>query len=177
MNRFSMVAMLAAVLLSSLSIAAPPAQTADGDAVFGDPDAVVTELYDLVTFDAGTTPDWDRVRSLFIEEAVIVLRTSREKTTVFSLEGFVQDFVDFIERANVEESGFSEKIIRRKTMVLGEMAHILVLYEASIPGSDRPPLQGVDSFSLIHKEGRWRIVAVTNELPTAERPLPPELQE
>ena len=37
------------------------------------PGRVVAELYDLVTFGAGTTPDWDEVRSLFIEEAVVVL--------------------------------------------------------------------------------------------------------
>ena len=59
-------------------------------------EGVVTELYSLVTFEAGTTPDWDRVRALFLPQATVVLRTSRETTTVFSLEGFVQDFVDFI---------------------------------------------------------------------------------
>jgi hypothetical protein len=35
------------------------------------PDDVVVELYDLVTFEAGTTPDWDRVRSLFLDEAEV----------------------------------------------------------------------------------------------------------
>ena len=34
-------------------------------------------FYDLVTFDAGTTPDWERVRSLFADEAVVILRTGR----------------------------------------------------------------------------------------------------
>ncbi len=53
---------------------------------------VVEELYRLVTFDAGTTPDWDRVRSLFADEAIVVLRTGRDQMTIFSLDGFLNDF-------------------------------------------------------------------------------------
>ena len=136
----------------------------------------VSRLYELVTFEAGTTPDWDEVRSLFIDEAVIVLRTSWTATTVFSVQGFVDDFVSFIEKANVKKTGFTEKIIRKKSMVLGDMAHVLVLYESHIPGSPRPPQQGVDSFSLIKKEGRWKFVSITNEIPTPDRPVPEELR-
>ncbi len=150
------------------SAAASPTATAEG---------LVTELYRLVTFEAGTTPDWDRVRSLFIDPAVIVLRTSREGTTVFSVDSFVEDFVRFSERAEVRESGFREEILRLEPTVFGDIAHVWVLYEASIPGSERPPQQGVDSFELVKKDGRWWIAAVTNELPTPERPVPPMLRE
>lgn len=139
-------------------------------------EAVVRALYDLVTFEAGTTPDWDEVRSLFIEEAVVVLRTSPAATTVFSLEGFVNDFVTFIERANVEATGFSEQILQLQGTEFHDMAHYWVLYQASIPGSPRPPQQGVDSFSLIRQDGRWLIASVTNDLPTREHPVPPMLR-
>lgn len=138
-------------------------------------EGVVTELYDLVTFDAGTTPDWDKVRSLFLDEAIIVLRTTRTESTQFTLEGFVQDFVNFIERANVEQTGFVEEIIRMESMVFRDIAHVLVLYEAHIPGRDRPPSQGVDSFQLIKKDGRWWIVSITNDVPNPDNPVPAEL--
>ena len=36
------------------------------------PDSVVTDLYGLVSFESGELPDWEKVKSLFIEEAVIV---------------------------------------------------------------------------------------------------------
>jgi hypothetical protein len=152
-------------------------QASDEQSVFKSPEGVVDELYRLVTFDAGHTPDWNRVRSLFIDEAVIVLRTSREATSVFSVDGFVDDFIRFIERANVAETGFVEEIIRTKPMVFGDMAHVLVLYEASITGASRPPQQGVDSFSLIKKDGRWWIAAITNEIPTPDRPIPAALRD
>jgi hypothetical protein len=138
--------------------------------------AVVEELYKLVTFEAGTTPDWGQVRALFLDEAVIVLRTSLTETSVLSVDGFVQDFVDFIETANVEKSGFSEKVVLTKPIVFGDIANILVIYEAQIPGSGRDPLRGVDSFHLIRLDRRWRIASIVNEIVMPDRPLPQELQ-
>lgn len=152
----------------------PPGSQAQENKILS-PDEVVNELYRLVTIEKGSAGDWDKVRSLFIDEAVIVLRTSREATTVFSLDGFVDDFIRFIDDYNIRETGFSEKILSMKPWVYGDMAHILVLYEASIPGSEMPPQQGIDSFLLIRKEERWKIAAITNEIPAPDRPVPPEL--
>jgi hypothetical protein len=141
-------------------------QTAEG---------TVTILYDLVSSEPGYLPDWDKVRSVFIPEAVIVLRTPMDGMSVLSLEGFVADFVEFVEGANIIERGFIERVVRTKTMVMGDMAHVLVLYEAEIPDWDRPPQQGVDSWLLIKKGGRWWITGATNEIPRPGVPLPAEL--
>ena len=65
-----------------------PFKTAEG---------LVTELYKSVTFKAGTTPDWKKVRTMFVDKAVVVMRTTRTKSTVFSVDGFVDDFIQFIE--------------------------------------------------------------------------------
>ncbi len=169
---------LPSVVLASFVCAVLLAQERDAGAK--DPlrtaDGVVGELYKLVTFEAGALPDWDKVKSLFLDQAVVVLRTARDKTTVFSVDGFVEDFVRFSERADVEKKGFSERIVHKKSMVYGDIAHILVLYEAHITGSPRAPQQGVDSFQLIRKDGRWWVVSITNEIVTADRPVPPELK-
>jgi len=154
-----------------------PAQNTAASTPRQGPEALVRELYALVTFPAGQTPDWERVRALFIEEAVIVLRTSRDSTTVFSVDGFIGDFQTFIRRAKVEETGFTEHIVRLKPMVFGDMAQVLVLYEASIPGVTPAPQQGVDNFLLIRQAEHWRIVAITNELPRPNHPLPRALRE
>ena len=149
---------------------APEMETA-----FATPEGVVIELYELVTFEAGQTPDWVAVRSIFLDQAVIVLRMSRDSLPVLSVDEFVAEFQAFIERANVGETGFSETVVTMKSMVFGDIAHILVLYEASIPGSARGPQQGVDSFQLIRTERGWRIASVVNEVPTDARPVPQEL--
>jgi len=172
-NAVRLVLTVALCLCANASIGA---QTPAGETL-QTPDGLVRETYDIVTFEAGTTPDWDNVRSMFIDDAVIVLRTSKDSTTVFSVDGFVDDFVAFIERADAERTGFTENIIRMESTEFGDMAHVLVLYEASIPGSERPPQQGVDSFQLIKKADRWWIVSITNEIPTEHRPIPAILRE
>ena len=91
------------------------------------PEAVVTKIYNLVSFEAGTTPDWEKVKALFHEEAVIVLRASRTKMKVLSVEGFVADFVDFIRQSRVDTTGFVEKIISIKPVVFGNMAQCFVV--------------------------------------------------
>jgi hypothetical protein len=133
---------------------------------------VVRELYDLVTFPAGDLPDWDHGRSLFLPEAVVVLRTGATETTVFSLEGWVQDFVSFIERANVVETGFVERIVRTYAVEFGDIASVWVLYEAEIPGIGRPPQQGIDCFQLVRRDGGWLIASILNEIPMPGRPVP-----
>ena len=136
------------------------------------PESVIKGLYTLVTFEPGTTPNWEKVKSMFVNDAIIVLRTSRDSTTQFTVNTFVKDFVNFIERADAIKTGFSEKIIGMEKIVFGDIAHFLVLYEASIPGSSHPPMQGVDSFQLVKKDGRWWIVSVINEIPAPDNPVP-----
>ena len=139
------------------------------------PEEVIRELYRLVTIEKGSRGAWDSVRALFIDEAVIVLRTGRSETTVFSLDGFVDDFIRFIDSYNIVQTGFTETILAMKPWVYGDMAHVLVLYEAAIPGTEYPSNKGIDSFLLIRKEGEWKVAAITNEVPTPENPIPVEL--
>jgi hypothetical protein len=172
---FSRAAGFGLVLLLCLPSPADPQESAstpeDGSA-----EGVVRRLYDIVTFPAGTIPDWDELRSLFLPETVVVLRTGREATSVLTLEGFVQDWLRFIEGSNVEETGFTERITKTHTTVFGDIAHIWVLYEAEIPGWNRPPQQGVDSFQLVRRQGEWKIASITNELPGPNRPIPEVLR-
>jgi len=131
----------------------------------------------------GGTPDWERVRGYFIDRAVIVLRTTRTATTVFDVDGFLKDFIDFYAtertvgavRLKPELNGFTERVVRARAWEHWDMAHVLVLYEAHIPGSPRPPQQGIDSWLLSRRGGRWWVVACTNDLVTADHPIPPEL--
>jgi hypothetical protein len=163
------------LLVLSIGLGSAPAHAqAQSDDPLATAEGLVTHVYGLVTFGAGTTPNWDEVRSMFIPEAIIVARDS-DGMKVMSVEGFIDDWLMFIERASVEETGFSEKIIRMKSMVFGDIAQVLVLFESSIPGRDRAH-PGVDSFELVRNDGRWWIVSITNERPGPDRPIPDDLQ-
>jgi len=155
------------MLHAQTNIAEQPYQTAE---------QVIRELYDLVTFEPNNLPDWEKVKATFIENPVFVLRTARDKIDVMSMNGFIDLWLHDIKKYNLDKSGFQEKIVNLKIDVFGDIAHGWVLYEASIPNHPMPPQQGVDSFQLMKKDGRWWIVSITNEIPGPGKPIPEYLR-
>ncbi len=135
---------------------------------FQDPEELVQHLYDQVTFPKGSTPDWQHIRTLFIADAVISMRTSKEEDRTLSLDGWILDFVNFIHDRDIKSSGFEEKVVKTKSMVFGDIAHVLVLYTALIPGVSKSPHEGVDSFHLARINGEWKIISILNEIPGPE---------
>ena len=164
----------ALALLCSVAPAQEPAPPAE--APFSTPEGLVRELYRAVSFEAGAAPDWDHVRSMFLGEAVVVLRTGQAESTVFDLDGFIDDFVRFSGLPAVQERGFAEKIVRMDSTELRDIAHVFVVYEATIPGSPRPPQQGLDSIQLIRRDDRWWVVSIVNDVPSPDHPLPEALK-
>ena len=162
---------LLALIVASLPFPAR-AQDAPDAAAENTPEGVVRDLYRRVTFPAGTTPDWEAMRTLFLPETVIALRLSRDGLTVMDLDGFVEVWLRDMERFSLDESGFTERIIRMDITEFGDIALVWVLYEAEIPGSGRPPQPGVDCIQLVRREGQWVISAITNEVPTPDRAIP-----
>jgi hypothetical protein len=175
-----------AACLVLLAAAAAGAQTPGPTAAAAEkgPGEAIAEIYNLVSAEPGRLPDWDKVRARFAKEAVVVLRSTRTSTTLFSLDGFVQDFIDFYKKPfkrgqltiYPKQAGFTEKVVRMKTFEFWDMAHVLVLYEAHITGDPTRPERGIDSWLLSRRDGRWVVVAITNDLITKDHPVPPELQ-
>jgi len=163
------------LVLLVLAVSVVGVQGQEHDEALTTAEGVVAELYDLVTFEAGTSPDWNRARSLFLPEAVVVLRTSREGTTQFTVEGWVEDFENFIASQNVVERGFDESIVSTHPWVFKDVAHILVLYAAGFPDDERRQY-GIDSFQLVKRDGRWWIAGILNEIPDRDNPIPEVLR-
>ena len=126
--------------------------------------AMIKQIYTEVSGQSDEQVDWDKVRSLFVKEAVIVLQTSQEGSTQMTLGEFIQDFKDFYASSAVGESGFKEEVLKVKSQVYKDMAFIGVVYEASILDSERPPQKGIDFWLLQRMEPGWKIIAVTNQI-------------
>jgi len=140
-------------------------------------ESIVDALYSGVSTEPGERIDWTALRALFDESARFVLRTGAETTSTFDLDGWIDDFQRFVTKDDVERRGFFERIVRREATTFGDIAHVLVLYEAGFPGEERPPRPGVDSIQLVREDGHWRIVSILNELPRDGRPLPAVLTD
>ena len=155
----ALLAMLGCLLLPTLSVAQTTAGTEEEKAV-----NMVKQIYREVSAEGEARPDWDLVRDFFVDEALIVLRTSRDGSTQFTLEEFIQDFKDFYESPRVGDAGFREDVLHVHAQVYHDIAFIGVVYQAVILDSERPPQKGVDFWLLSLREGSWKVVAVTNEI-------------
>jgi hypothetical protein len=138
------------------------------------PEDLVAAIYDEVSSTGGDQPDWGRVRSRFDENAVIVLRATREETRLMDVDAFIQDFVDFYQRIGPDGQGFKETVVSIQALEYGNIAHCYVVYEAAILGSERPPQRGLDSWHLMKRDGRWWVVSVINESEAVAGPIPAE---
>ena len=165
--RLCVVTLLVGLPLETLGAQSPAGTPADGA------EQTIRLLYDLISAEAGSVPDWAPVRELFLEESVIILRSSRDMMSVLSLDGFIRDFEEFYATPQVRANGFKETILELKATEFGEMAQVWVLYEARIPGGGGN--RGLDNFSLIRRGGSWRVAAITNEVVFPDRPAPTHL--
>ena len=159
--------------LISIALAIPAqAQTDETADDLRSVEQVVRDVYDLVSWTDGNTPDWEVVRDVFIPEAIVVLRYPPD-LKVMSVDGFLLDWLRFENQlAGAGVRGFRETVTSAMTTEFGDVAHVQVVYETSIPDTGRPARPGVDLWSLIRMEGRWKVVSVVNELPRDDLPLP-----
>lgn len=161
------------VCLVSLALASPALAQSDGTA--GDVrsvEQVVRDVYDLVSWTDGDTPDWEVVREVFIPEAIVVLRYPPD-LKVMSVDGFLLDWLRFENQlADRGATGFLENVLSARATEFGDVAHVHVVYESSIPDTGRPARPGVDLWSLIRIDGAWKVVSVVNELPRDDMPVP-----
>ena len=158
--------------LFSLALAAPAQGQTDEDGEGRSVEQVVRDVYDLVSWTDGNTPDWEVVREIFIPEGLVVLRYPPD-LKIMSVDGFLLDWLRFenqLEEAGV--NGFQETVTSAATTEFGDIAHVHVVYESSIPGTGRPARPGVDLWSLIRIDGQWKVVSVVNELPRDDLEMP-----
>lgn len=145
--------------------------------VYMDPESLLRGLYAAVTFEPGTLPNWDYVRSFFIPEAVFGVRKSRTLMEVLDLDGFVDWWLEDIEKHKLKERGLEESVEKMKMTVFGNIAQCFVVYKVRIlTPADAPGQLGLDSFGLMKKDGRWWIVSITNDVVTPQNPLPEDLR-
>jgi hypothetical protein len=143
------------------------------ESVYGDPESLVRGLYASVTFEPGTLPDWDYVRSFFIPEAIFGVRKTRTLMEVLDLDGFIDWWLEDIAKHKLKERGLEESVEKMRMTAYGNIAHCFVVYKVRIlTPADAPGQLGLDSFGLMKKDGRWWIVSITNDVVTPQNPLP-----
>ena len=136
------------------------------------PTAVVDACYNLITFEAGSEPDWDGFRALFHPQAVLALRVFPDDAavTVMDLDAYMVKQM----RQGMEEEGYSETLVSRTELVFHDVAEIRVVFEMKF--GEAAPHTAIDLYGLVRLDARWLIVSIVSDIAGADEPLPEGLR-
>lgn len=138
-------------------------------------DSIVAALYDVISGPAGQKRNWDRFRSLFAPGARLI-PTGRNPQTG-EVASRVRTPEEYITRSAplLEENGFFEREISRRTEKFGNIAHLFSTYESRHKAEDEKPFaRGINSIQLMNDGKRWWVVTIFWQGEDDKTPLPAE---
>lgn len=153
----------------------PPADPTDVESL----DAIVTALYDSISFEQGKLPNWERFCSLF-EPTAVMVRVDPQLTAIPAREREqpavrVSSIDDYVARTTTAiESGalpaFCERELNRRTEVFADLAQVFSTYERSAEAGELR--RGINSMQLVKDGSRWWIVSLSWSDECEDGPLP-----
>ena len=155
--------------------AAPAVQRpAANPADVASPDAIIAALYDVISGPAGQKRNWDRFRSLFVPGAHLIPTGKAQDGSVRHRMLDVEDYIAGSGKA-LEERGFFERELSRKTDTYGNIMHAFSTYDSKAKVEDEKPFaRGINSIQMLNDGARWWIVNVFWDSERPTNPLPPE---
>jgi hypothetical protein len=170
MNTPFRILVVAALTVSGWSAGAQVPEPAKNE--FETIDGIVAALYDCISGPAGQKRDWDRFRSIFAADARMIPVARRQDG---SLNHRAMTPEDYVQRSGplLEERGFFEREIFRKTEQFASIAHVWSTYEARAKAEDvEPMMRGINSIQLFHDGKRWWLLSISWQAEDDENPLP-----
>jgi hypothetical protein len=135
-------------------------------------DAIIAAVYDTISGPAGSKRNWNRFRSLFIPEARLIPAASQKEDGHGWRVMTVEDYIGRI-GPSLEEKGFFEKEVARRTDAFGNIAQAFSSYESRGYADEPIPIQrGINSFQLINDGKRWWVVTVFWQNEDYTNPIP-----
>ena len=150
----------------------------DGSSV----ESIVIALYQSVSHGPEYEPAWNRLRALFLPEAIIVppMRADAEAFTVLDVDAFEQRIRKYIagRKEKGEQLGFTEREIARRENRFGDVCQVFSTYETvRAPNDPVPFARGIHSIQLVYDGRRWWIAALVWDNEREDNPIPPMQKE
>jgi hypothetical protein len=143
------------------------------------PEAIVAALYASVSHAPEASPNWERMRTIFLPVGMLVPPRKPEEAlfTVIDVDGFEERFKKSMAAAKEKgtpPTGFYEKELSRRTDCFGNVCQIFSTYESRHTESDAKPfVRGINSIQLVRDGQRWWIASVIWDTERTDNPIPP----
>lgn len=150
-----------------------PAAPADAASV----DAIVSALYASVSHGPDASPDFDRMRQIFLYVGMLIPPKAPGAADFRVMD--VDQFEERVEKSMAEQNGkgqpagFFEREIARRTDCFGNICQVFSTYEARHSPSDATPfVRGINSIQLLRDGKRWWIASVVWDQERPDNPIP-----
>lgn len=132
---------------------------------------VIANLYESINHDGDDHPDWETMRSVFIDDAYLidVAETAYEKYTIGEYINAYRSDVEAGKYSYVTEYGLVDS-----GQMFGNVAQVFSSYitQIIISNSDTINKRGINSIQLIKDEGEWKITSIAWYDENEDNPLP-----
>jgi hypothetical protein len=138
-------------------------------------DAIVAALYASVSHGPDASPDFDRMRRIFLYVGVLIPpKRPGGDFSVLDVDAFAERVQKSV-AARKPATGFFEREIARRTDCFGNVCQVFSTYESRRTTADEKPFErGVNSIQLLRDGSRWWIASVAWDAERPENPLPAE---
>jgi hypothetical protein len=153
----------------------PAAAPADAASV----DAILSALYASVSHGPDATPDFDRLRSIYLYVGMFIPpKRAGADFSVMDMDAFAER-VGKAAAARKEKgeaaTGFFEREIARRTDCFGNVCQVFSTYESRHTPSDAKPFErGINSIQLLRDGTRWWIASIAWDAERPDNPIPRE---
>ncbi len=137
-------------------------------------DSTLETLYAAISGEKGEARNWELFKYLFAPDAKLI-PSGKNRQEVMGYRYMTMN--DYIASSGkwLEENGFFEKEIHRKTERFGSLAHVFSTYESFKTKADTEPfIRGINSIQLLHDGKRWWVMNIYWTGETEANPIPKE---
>lgn len=141
------------------------------------PDAIVAALYACVTHAPDASPDFERMRGIFLPVGMLIppKKPTEDIFTTLDVDQFAERFKKSIatRKEKGDPMGFVEREASRRTDCFGNVCQIFSTYESRYAASDEKPFQrGINSIQIVKDGRRWWIASVIWDVERTDNPIP-----
>jgi len=121
-------------------------------------DELMRDFYEVISFEEGDAPDWDRMAQLFSQHGRIT-RLTPEGIDYMILSTFHDIAEELIELGFF--TSFLEREVARRADRYGDVMHVASAYETRVsPRAVDFIERGVNSLQLLRENGEWKILSL-----------------
>lgn len=133
-------------------------------------DAIISDLYESISFDRDTNPDYEAFRSLFIDDGQLISVRDTSSTRIAP-----RDYEEMMsqQRKSGKIIAFTEKELHRETEKYGGIIHVFSTYQTQLETPEGTnSARGINSIQMIKENKNWRIVSLIWYEENDAHPLP-----